>query len=321
MKKSFVIIVSVFLVIISVVMSYRYLTKGQVNPQLDIVSLDEINNTSSFLWLDPKQDEITFNFFGIKIQRIESEANPYFEIIFAIKDKENATYSPKGFNFSSNIGKFTNNTLKVTYADLVGNEEIEVKLKVNTDVVDEGNYFLDLELNNGSFDITEFDNNGKNYRLSLAINEKPASLKIWLNIFLVILLVSLGLWFLLLKRIYYPTFSQKGQLNISEPDMSTIFLNKNARQLIIGNKLKEKENIFKKILFGKIQHELQSTTHSIVITPYEDWKTKKILYRLTYKGETNSEIVNSESYLKHLDKYKLKTEQEVFSFEYFNIKH
>ena len=321
MSKSILTIVSLVVVVLGTVFAYSLLNKGQEDTKLDLVSLNPIDNTASFLWIDTKQDETTFYISGIEMEPIPSNSNPYFEVVFIIKDVENKSYSTNGFSFSAPIlNKRFDDTLRVSYNALGSNDELEVKLTVNTDVVDEGNYFLDVKLNNGTFNLADF-NNGVALRLELEVNEKPPPLKIWINILMVILLMSLGVWFLLLKKVYYPTFSKKGQLNISEPEVSTIFLNKNARKLIIGNKLKEKDNFLTKLFIGEIQHEFQGSNHRAVITPYEDWKTKKVLYRLSCKGETISEIVNAESYLKHLDKYKLRTNQDVISFEYFNVKH
>ena len=322
MKKSIITILSFALVIFGIVIAFRYLNQGQPDPKLDVITLHEINNTESFLWIDEKLDETVFYISGIEMEKIDSNNNPYFELRFNIKDIENNSCNPDAFDFETldNRGEFDTAKLKVFYDDLNGHNDIEVRLTVNTELVSEGNYFLDVELLKGEFDFAEI-NNDINLRLVLAINETSPALKIWLIVFIIALLSSLVVWFLLLKKMYYPTFSKKGQLNISEPEASTIFLKKNARKLIIGNKLKEKENFFTRFFLGEIQHEFQSSNHSVSIAPYKDWKTKKVLYRLSCKGETISEILNAESYMKHLDKYKLKTNEEVISFEYFNIKH
>ena len=320
MSKSIITIVSLVAVVLGSVFAYSFLNKGQEDTKLNLISLNPIDNTASFLWVDNKQDETTFYISGIEMENSESNSNPYFEVIFIIKDVQNNSYNSNGFSFFSNIGSFSENTLRVSYNDLGKYDELEVKVKVNTNIVDEGNYFLDIQLNEGSFDLAEI-NNGVDLRLELEVNEKPHPLQVWLSILLVILLLAICAWFLLLKKAYFPTFSKKGQLNISEPEASTIFLNKNARKLIIGNKLKEKENFFTRFFLGEIQHEFQSSNHSVSIAPYKDWKTKKVLYRLSCKGDTNSEIINEESYLKHLDKYKLRTDDKIISFEYFNIKH
>jgi len=321
-KKSIITILSFALVIFGIVIAFRYLNQGQPDPKLDVITLHEINNTESFLWIDEKLDETVFYISGIEMEKIDSNNNPYFELRFNIKDIENNSCNPDAFDFETldNRGEFDTAKLKVFYDDLNGHNDIEVRLTVNTELVSEGNYFLDVELLKGEFDFAEI-NNDINLRLVLAINETSPALKIWLIVFIIALLSSLVVWFLLLKKMYYPTFSKKGQLNISEPEASTIFLKKNARKLIIGNKLKEKENFFTRFFLGEIQHEFQSSNHSVSIAPYKDWKTKKVLYRLSCKGETISEILNAESYMKHLDKYKLKTNEEVISFEYFNIKH
>ena len=320
MKKSLITILSFAFVLFGIVIVFNYLDKGQPDAKLDVLALHEINNTESFLWMDEKLDETIFYISGIEMDKLPSNNNPFFEIRFNISDIENNSYNTEGFSFSTNIGSFSDTKLKVFYDQLKGNKDIEVRLKVNTEFVIEGNYFVDVELIKGAFDFAEI-NNDVGLRLELTVNEKSPALKIWLIVFIIALLLSLVVWFLLLKKVYYPTFSKKGQLNISEPEASTIFLNKNARKLIIGNKLKEKENFFTKLFIGEIQYEFQESNHSVSIIPYEDWKTKKVLYRLSCKGDTNSEIINEESYLKHLDKYKLRTDDEIISFEYFNIKH
>lgn len=323
MSKSVITIISAVFVILGSVIAYNFLIKGQEDTNLDLRKA-QINNTASFLWVDKKQDERTFTFSGIEMQRIPSDSNPYFEMIFKIKDVETNNDITNGFKFSPNVGPDVSKSpykLKFSYEDFPNQfAEIEVKLTVNTDIVDEGNYFLDVELNNGTFNSVTL-NNGVDVQVDLEVNEKPPPLKIWINILIVILLMSLAVWFLLLKKVYYPTFSKKGQLNISEPEASTIFIKKNARKLIIGNKIQEKENFFTKLFCGKIQYELVSSNHSILITPYRDWKTKKIRYRLICKDESRLSTVSAESHMQHLDEYTIKTNDESLLFQYFNIKH
>ena len=320
MSKNIITIVSVILVIVGSVFAYSYLNKGQENTQLDILSLPKVNNTASFLWIDEQQDETVFYMSGIKMDRTLSDPNPYFVMLFNIKDVNNNTYNSDGFSFSTEIGSFSDNTLRVYYNDLIVGTEIKVKVKVNTNIVDEGNYFLDLQLNQGSFDLAEI-NNGVDLRLELEVNEKPHPFQVWLSTLLVILILAICAWFLFLKKAYFPTFSKKGQLNISAPEASTIFLKKNARKLIFGNKLKEKENFFTKLFYGEIQYVLAASSHSAVITPYKDWKTKKVLYRLICKDESRVSTVSAESHMQHLDKYTIRTNDESLLFQYFNIKH
>lgn len=321
MNKSTLTILSVTLIFLGSVFAYNFLNKGQEDTKLNLISLNPIDNTASFLWIDKKQVETTFYFSDIQIDKSSSNSNPYFELIFILEDFKNISYSYDGFKFYSNVGEWINKyTLRVHYNELVNTNDIEIKLTANTEIVDEGNYFLNVKLVAGTFDLSVL-NNSKPTRLDFEVNEKLNPLKIWLLISFILLLLAISAWFLLLKKEYFPTFSKKGQLNIYLPDSSTIFLDKNARKLIFGNKLKEKENFFTKLFFGKVQYEHQISNHAAIITPYIDWKTKKVLYRLSCKGDTNSEIINEESYLKHLDKYKLITNQDVISFEYFNIKH
>ena len=248
-----------------------------------------------------------------------TNSNPYFELVFIVEDVENNSYSSDGFSFSSNIGAFSDNTLRVSYNALGSNDELEVKLKVNTDIVDEGNYFLDVKLEAGTFNLSVL-NNSEPLRLELEVNEKPNPLKVWLSILFVILLLAVSAWFLLLKKEYFPTFSKKGQLNISAPETSTIFLNKNARKLIIGNELKEKENFFTKLFYGKIQYEYLNSDHSIIIKPVHDFKTKKIWYIIS---TTNSTVINvsMKRYMNNGDKYVVNTNNEELIFNYLNVKH
>ena len=320
MNKSLITILSFAFVLFGIVIVFNYLDQGQADAKLDVLALHEINNTESFLWLDEKLDETIFYISGIEMDRLPSNNNPFFEIRFNISDIENNSYNTEGFSFSTNIGSFSDTKLKVFYDQLKGNKDIEVRLKVNTKFVIEGNYFVDVELIKGAFDFAEI-NNDVGLRLELPVNEKSPALKIWLIVFIIALLLSSVVWFLLLKKIYYPAFSKKGRLNISEPEDSTIFIKKNARKLIIGNKIQEKENFFTKLFCGKIQYELVSSNHSILITPYRDWKTKKIRYRLICKDESRLSTISAESHMQHLDKYTIKTNDESLLFQYFNIKH
>ena len=107
MSKSIITIVSVVAVVLGSVFAYNFLNKGQEDTKLNLVSLNPIDNTASFLWVDNKQDETTFYISGIEMESISSNANPYFEVIFIIKDVENNSYNSSGFSFSSNIGSFS----------------------------------------------------------------------------------------------------------------------------------------------------------------------------------------------------------------------
>jgi len=319
MSKSILTIVSVVAVVLGSVFAYIFLNKGQNDTKLNLVSLNPIDNTASFLWIDTKQDETTFYLSDIQMDKSLTNSNPYFELVFIVEDVENNSYSSDGFSFSSNIGAFSDNTLRVSYNALGSNDELEVKLKVNTDIVDEGNYFLDVKLEAGTFNLSVL-NNSEPLRLELEVNEKPNPLKVWLSILFVILLLAVSAWFLLLKKEYFPTFSKKGQLNISAPETSTIFLNKNARKLIIGNELKEKENFFTKLFYGKIQYEYLNSDHSIIIKPVHDFKTKKIWYIIS---TTNSTVINvsMKRYMNNGDKYVVNTNNEELIFNYLNVKH
>ena len=319
MSKSILTIVSIVAVVLGSVFAYIFLNKGQNDTKLNLVSLNPIDNTASFLWIDTKQDETTFYLSDIQMDKSLTNPNPYFELVFIVEDVENNSYSSDGFSFSSNIGAFSDNTLRVSYNALGSNDELEVKLKVNTDIVDEGNYFLDVKLEAGTFNLSVL-NNSEPLRLELEVNEKPNPLKVWLSILFVILLLAVSAWFLLLKKEYFPTFSKKGQLNISAPETSTIFLNKNARKLIIGNELKEKENFFTKLFYGKIQYEYLNSDHSIIIKPVHDFKTKKIWYIIS---TTNSTVINvsMKRYMNNGDKYVVNTNNEELIFNYLNVKH
>ena len=84
MKKNIVIILSVALIIAGTVITLRYLTQGQPDPKLDVLTLKEINNIESFLWIDEKVGETVFYVSGIEMEPIPSNPNPYFELRFNI---------------------------------------------------------------------------------------------------------------------------------------------------------------------------------------------------------------------------------------------
>jgi len=319
-KKSILTILSITFVVSCIIIAFNYLNKGQQDTGLDVLALNEINNAESFLWIDEKLDKTVFYISGIEMEKIRSNNNPYFEIIFNISDIENNKYPSDGFDFKSNVGEFSKNKLKVSYNQLIGNNDIKITLEVIPEIVVEGNYFFDVELINGGFDLTNF-NNGVPLRLELPINKKSPALKIWLIIIFIALFLSSLVWFILLKKMFYPTFSERGKLIVSDPITSTIFLNKNARKLIFGNEIDEKENFITKLFCGKVQYELASAGHNIVISPFKDWKTKKNRYRLLCKNNSRLTNMASDSHMKHLDKYEVKTNDKLLSFKYFNIKH
>ena len=66
-------------VVLGSVFAYSFLNKGQEDTKLDLISLNEIDNTASFLWVDKKQGETTFYVSGIEMERSSSNDNPYFE--------------------------------------------------------------------------------------------------------------------------------------------------------------------------------------------------------------------------------------------------
>jgi len=315
MSKSIITIVSVVVVVLGSVFAYSFLNKGQEDTELNLVSLNPIDNTASFLWVDKKEGETTFYVSGIEMER-SSNDNPYFEIIFIIKDIENNNYSSKGFNFSSKIGKFTD-TLRVTYNDLTGNDELEVKLKVNTDTVDEGNYFLDVKLNNGTFDIADF-NNGVSLRLELEVNEKPPPLKVWVLILFVIIILSLGVWFFLLKKEFFPTFIDEGQIIFPQDRKNDIYISSEFRKVVIGKP--QKSNIFKSIFLGKTQCELSEKQHQICIEAVKDKEIDETRYSIVCFPPTK--IENGElGYMYHRNNYKFVTGNDIIEFNYNNQFH
>ena len=99
MSKSIITIVSLVAVVLGSVFAYSFLNKGQEDTKLNLISLNPIDNTASCLWVDNKQDETTFYISGIEMENSESNSNPYFEVIFIIKDVQNNSYNSNGFSF------------------------------------------------------------------------------------------------------------------------------------------------------------------------------------------------------------------------------
>ena len=319
MRRNIVIILSAVLVITGVVFTLRYLTQGQSDPQLSVLTLNEINNTESFLWTDEKVGETVFYLSGIQMEPIPSNPNPYFELRFNVKDMENNSLNTQsdGFTFSANKGNFTHNKLKVFYDELNGNNEIEVRLQVNPKVVNEGNYRIGVDLMSGEFDFSEL-NNDIPLDLILPINSSLPTLAKVLYVFLVGLLLMLIVWFLLLKKQFFPSFSLGGSLEIGE---ETIHLKKEARKFIFGNKIKEEENWFSKVFYGPIQRVYPESEHSFLITPRENPLNKQLKYYIRERDTTSISSRSLESFMCNDVEYKVITGNEELVINYLNLKH
>jgi len=320
--RYFKIIISLIIVVVIAYFTSRFLHVNQKETSFSLVELNDINNKNGFLWQDAYIDTSWFVIQDFEVKSVTH--NESVDISVLEYKNDNSLVKPKNINlFIEDIpnSQIDNNKFTLYYSDIESLETGNLKIGIIAKGKKDGSYRYYFKIKYNGFGIIDGVQSVMKFNYKIDVNNQSSTLAVFFIILFIIIVVSLLCWFLLLKNEYFPTFVLKGQLNISEPEVSTIFLNKNARKLIIGDKLKEKENFFTKLFIGEIQYEFQGSNHSALISPYKEWKTKKVLYRLSCKGDTNSEIVNAESYLKHLDKYKLRTNEEVISFEYFNIKH
>jgi hypothetical protein len=318
--RYFKIILSLMIVGVIVYFASTFFIINQKDTSFSLVDLNDIDNQNGFLWDEAYVDTSWFVISDIYVKN-EKSSKEYVEISVLEYNSDNNLVNPKNINlFIEQISdsQIEKNKFTLYCSDIKSLTSGDLKIGISAEGKEDGTYRYSFDINIHGFDTKKFD---ESVIVQLDVNNQSSGLYITLIILLIVAFTCLLCWFLLLKKEYYPTFSQKGRLIISEPDASTIFFTKKARKLIIGNKLKEKENFFTKLFIGEIQHEFQGSSHSALITPYKDWKTQKVLYRLSCNGDTNSEIINSVSYLKHHDKYTLRTDDEKISFEYFNIKH
>jgi hypothetical protein len=138
---------------------------------------------------------------------------------------------------------------------------------------------------------------------------------------LIIISLFLIVWFLYLKPSLYPCFKAGGQLEFIDDAANTFYISRNARLVIIGSGVKEKENAITKLFMGSVQYIYRDKEHSITIKPYID-RSKRLKYRLYSSGIT--EITDNR--MSGLDmindtEYTLTHKESELKFIYLNIKH
>jgi hypothetical protein len=128
-------------------------------------------------------------------------------------------------------------------------------------------------------------------------------------------------WFLYLKPSLHPCFKEGGQLEFIDDAANTIYISRNARLLIIGSGVKEKENVITKLFKGPVQYIYRDREHYITIKPYID-RSKKLKYRLNSNGITQiTDNRMSGRYMINNTEYTLTHNKSKIKFIYLNIKH
>jgi hypothetical protein len=340
------IVITLILVCLIVGLVYNSVWQSQGDSNYKNIYLN-IDNQSPGLWESSKIDTCWFMIEGLVIDANQSKlkigGNPSFDVFLSEYDKNQKELFPEGFElFVKDTPIKSSKKGNRLHCSLSYNDILSINKKNNTvnsegDIEDANivfgliapnkestHYRLNFWLEKGSFDIASgdgFNNTSNPIYFTVEVNNQTATSIIVTLILFVLIFTLLLCWFFLLKKEFYPTFSTKGQLYVSKPASDTITLQENARQLIIGNKIKAKENFFTRIFLGKIQYILTNEQHSAVLTPYRHFKSKKVLYKLRTKHQTTMNTQSEKSYLVHGNNYSLQTEKDIFSFEYFNIKH
>jgi len=155
------------------------------------------------------------------------------------------------------------------------------------------------------------------YRWTVQYKRKMHPVVVGILIGLAVILTGLLLWFLLLKRIFYPRF-RGGEIEFITPDLGSIRL-KGARKIHIGGKTKVKQGGLSKLFTGKIRQELRDRDFDITLEPHK----KRGTVWTRYKAESSLDMSpNNRGTFYNFEEYKFQeVAGEQFHFIYKNRKH
>lgn len=310
MNRTLAIIISLVIVVGACFLVVSIFVPKQADSGFVVKELDSINNKDEFLWSQAYTDT---SWFIIPVSHRNTHGKELLTFTFLELNEEGQSELPENISLIVN-GLKSSNPFQLQINQI--NKNIEIGVVANNK--DDGTYRYKLDVKGKGFD----DIRQPDELAEIAVNNGPAGLKVFLMIFLAVIASMLISWFIFLKKVIYPTFSNRGQLNVTSPVAESLALDNTARKIIIGNQIKEKENFFTKLFFGRIQYMYVNTAHAAVITPYEDFRSKKIVYKIRGQKDTSLTSSSEKSYLSHLDVCSLHTNgEETISFKYFNLKH
>jgi len=319
MKPSTIKIVGAsIIVVISILVIKLFLLTNVPDGSFKLLNLNELNNRKSFLWVPSKVDTTWIHIQGVKMDSKKNSAT----IIYFIEEFDSTIVAnPKGVSIIiPQLSKISNNnkfTLSFKeYLDFnIENVGLFVGFTLDSKVKKDGLYKYFFKTRSSYFKI-----NSNPVVFEIELNNSHSLLFILLMSFLIISSLFLLVWFLYLKPSLYPCFKEGGQLEFTD-ESNTINISRNARLVIIGSGVKEKESAITKLFKGPVQYIYKNREHSITIKPYID-RSKKLKYRLYSSGITQitdnrmsgRDMIND-------TKYTLTHKESVLKFIYLNFKH
>jgi len=320
MNKTFKIIISLFLVAIVIVIILKLLNINQEKTSFNLVTLSEINNQAGFLWVDKIVDESWLEINDIVAQIPENliSGNESLEISFLEYNKDNRPVDP--LNITLLVPAISNqpinsNKFKLSLLDIENLPGNDLRIGIVAENKESGNYRYKINIKHPGFE--EIHNVGV-LEFKLEVNNQSSALYITFIILLIVALTSLLCWFLLLRKEFFPTFIDEGEIVFPQSTKNDIYFSSKSRRVVIGKP--QSDNIFKIIFLGKIQCELSDLPHQICIEAVKDKETDETNYSIVCFPPTK--IENGElGYMYHRNNYKFVTGNDIIEFKYNNQFH
>ena len=306
--------------IISIVLIKLLLITNVTNGSFQLLNLNELNNRKSFLWTPAVVDTTWIHIKGVKMNP-EKNRNDVTITYFIEEFDSTIVANPKGVSISiPQLSKQSlNNKFTLSYKEYldhnIKNSGLFVGFTIDSKVKEDGLYKYFFKSKS-----TYFKLNSNPVVFEIELNNSHSLLFILLMSFLIISSLFLIVWFLFFKPSLYPCFKEGGQLEFID-DANTIHISRNARLLIIGSGVKEKENAITKLFKGPVQYIYRDSEHSIYVKPYID-NSKRLKYRLYSIGI--SLIADNKMggrYMINDTEYTLTHNHSELKFIYLNIKH
>jgi|TARA_B110000902_G_scaffold168521_1_gene192144 hypothetical protein len=307
------------IVVISILVIKLLLLTNVTNGSFQLLNLNELNNRKSFLWVPSEVDTTWIHIQGLEMNSRKNSA----KITYYIEEFDSTIVAnPKGISISiPQLSKLSrNNNFTLSYKEYLDHNIEDVGLFVgfslNSKLKEDGLYKYFFKAKSSYFQMAS-----NPVVFEIELNNSHSLLFILLMSLLIISILFLLVWFLYLKPSLHPCFKEGGQLEFIDDAANTIYISRNARLLIIGSGVKEKENVITKLFKGPVQYIYRDREHYITIKPYID-RSKKLKYRLNSNGITQiTDNRMSGRYMINNTEYTLTHNKSKIKFIYLNIKH
>jgi hypothetical protein len=262
----------------------------------------------SFLWVDSNTvtltKELKFEFSEYAVDK-----NAYLKLQF--DDAHNNKISNKQISIYDDGNLKPDGIITVFAEKGTVTKKIGIQFLPGKDSGKQNGYLTVVSHDFDRIDNIDSDNLGSDKRIKRwsAYYEKDYNpLALGLFWFMIIIMGSLVLWFLVLRNMIHPKF-KRGKIQILAPYFGGINMDRNTKLVVFTNTY-QKQNGFNKIFTGKIKYEINSIYEKeIILRP---GRGNKVKIKLPMGARLTPPVINLEKF----NKYKIKVNKEIIEIQY-----